>query len=252
MKLTVVSYNLKDGGIDDGNKKRFFAQIDRLAGLDADLIGVQEAKYWRKRRHGPLHEAADRLGMTGIMVRSNHHGCDTVILIRKQRGLRVIRTDHDRSGLRWHALAAAELAVEGRDRPLWFLNTHFAPSSPLLRQIEAETLDLFRDRDAILVGDFNGAAAGETVTAGPEVHPAKARRKADRGAAEAIEESGFIDIAALWGDATPTVSDPPYRADRIYTTLPAKAVQHYQAIKEEDMEEDPHSDHFPVLGVFDV
>ncbi|MDF5758411.1 endonuclease/exonuclease/phosphatase family protein [Spongiactinospora sp. TRM90649] len=257
MKLTVGTYNLDEGGLDGGDESRLLNQLDLLAPLGLDLLGIQEAKRWDA---GPkddndrlLNLAAARLGMSyRALVHSNHHGCHLAVFVRERSGLRVVREHHDQAVPWWHALAAVELAVDGWPRPLWFLNTHLAPASPTTRKAEAEAFDLFRGRDTILVGDFNAAAVDESPADGPGVHPAQARRKSDRAAAQAIEESGFLDLATVFGDPAPTVGHrhgPSYRADRIYSNLRRGAWKSYTVVQERDK---PLSDHRPVIGVADL
>ena len=77
------------------------------------------------------------------------------------------------------------------------------------------------------------------------------RRELDRSAAYALEEAGFIDVAAHLGDLRPTVghvSGPRYRRDRVYTTLPAQAIASYQVVNEYE----PASSHRPVVVTFDL
>jgi endonuclease/exonuclease/phosphatase family metal-dependent hydrolase len=82
------------------------------------------------------------------------------------------------------------------------------------------------------------------------MRPGQARRKADTRAAEALAEF-MTDVAAVVGDTTPTVGhrrngEFGYRCDRVYTTLPDKAITGHRVIQEDN----PESDHKPVLATF--
>jgi hypothetical protein len=86
---------------------------------------------------------------------------------------------------------------------------------------------------------------------GDGIHAGQDRRELDRSAAYALEEAGFIDVAAHLGDLRPTVghiSGPRYRRDRVYTTLPAEAIASYQVVTEYE----PASPHRPVVATFDL
>ncbi|MDF5756573.1 endonuclease/exonuclease/phosphatase family protein [Spongiactinospora sp. TRM90649] len=256
MNLKVGTYNLENGGIDDGSESRLLEQLCMLGELDLDLLGLQECKWGVDDLDDEdrlLNLAADRLGMTyRALVHSNHHACHLAILVRERPGLEVAGTHHDQAVPWWHAQAVVKLSVIGRDRPVYFMNIHGAPGSTVIREAEAETFFLYRHRDTISVGDFNAAAVGEIPRVASGADPAQVRRKGNQRAAEAVKEAGFIDVAAVWGDRTPTVGHRDgvaYRADRICTTLPDSTVTGYHVVEEEG---EPKSDHRPVVATFSL
>ncbi|WP_146607860.1 endonuclease/exonuclease/phosphatase family protein [Spongiactinospora gelatinilytica] len=263
MKLTVISYNLRNGGcapkngVEDGDESRLLKQIEALGTLAGRASGsvaicLQEGKYLDRDYHRRLNLLCDRLGMTyRTMLESNHHDCHLIVTMRLEPGLSVAGTEHDRSGSWWHAQAAAKLQVEGWTERLWVVNTHLAPASRSKRLSEAESLRLHRKRAAIIAGDFNAAGADERLPPTyPDVDLVKAQGKDDRRPAR-MEAAGFRDAAIIWGDTTPTVGHCggwPHRSDRIHTTLPDEAIAEYSIYtKAGDL-----SDHLPVAFTVDL
>lgn len=238
--VRVGTWNLLNGGLDAGDDARLWQQMELLSGQDLDLLGTQEANWGT--RNTLLHETAHWLGMTArFRIRSNHHGCDLVIMVRERDGLRVLEERHDTGGTWWHALGNVRLILDGIGQ-VEFLNTHLAPSQPGRREHEAEAFALFKHRPAIAVGDFNAVAASWDDPDTTGIDPAHAMAKTDRRAAQAIERAGFIDAATVLGphqgqgDPTPTVGHTgadklAYRCDRILFNrlLPVRAVD-YQVI----------------------
>lgn len=252
MDLTVVTWNLLDGGIDGGDDARLRRQLHLLAGLEPGALMLQECKHWRRGHLRVLHMAEHILGMRGFLVRSNHSGCHLGLFIREAAGLRVTAQRHDRQRPYWHAIACIVVETDGYPRPLHLVSAHFAPASPAIRLAEAEAFQLVAQNSrgpVIAAGDWNAMPAGDPdpppdVAGGP-----LAWRVLDRSAAAALEDAGFLDAGASAGDTTPTVQSPlPYRCDRIYTTLPAAALAGYRVITGADAD----SDHRPVLATFDL
>jgi endonuclease/exonuclease/phosphatase family metal-dependent hydrolase len=234
VRLRVGSWNLHNGGLNDGDDTRLRQQVAVLAGQELDLVGLQEAK-WGPRTGRLLHDVAHQLGMSGrFWVPSNHHGCDLVMLVRERAGLRVVEERHDTSGSWWHALGNLRLVVAGVGY-VEFLNTHLAPSSAGRREAEAESFGLFKSRPTIAVGDFNARAASHDDPDDRGVDVAHAAAKLDRRAAKAMAAAGFVDVAADLaggGDRTPTVGHTgadrlAYRCDRIlYANLPVSQLEY--------------------------
>jgi endonuclease/exonuclease/phosphatase family metal-dependent hydrolase len=262
VRLTVASWNLKDGGLDHGDDARLRRQLDVMAGRgDVDVWLLQEAKGWSARGNLLLHRAADRLQMPArFLIPSGHHGCDLAMLVRERPGLRVVQERHDRAAPWWHALGHLELEVDGID--LHVLNVHLAPSAPSLREAEAEVFGLFRTWRVIAGGDFNALPATGPVpdlAAIPESD--KVHRKLDQRAANAIQAAGFHDVGAHLDNDTPTVGHRTpgalaYRCDRITSTLPPATYDTYEVLT---LQQPPYalddpvlSDHCPVIATFTI
>jgi len=249
MNLICVTWNVRDGGVDAGSDARLRRQLPVLAGLGPGVVALQECKYWDRDYFRTFHVAEQLLGMRGYLSRSAHHGCHLCVFVREDAGLRVIEQRHERGYPYWHGAARVVVMAGGCPRPLQLASCHLAPSSPSIRLAEAEAFGLVaREFPVIAAGDWNALPAADPAPPGAE---GRWRRKLDRRAAEALEEAGFLDVGARAGDLTPTVghdSEPAYRCDRIYTTLPAGAITGYEVITTADAE----SDHRPVIAGFDL
>ena len=244
------SFNLESGGIDQGDDRRLRRQLTMLAEAGADAWALQECKGFTANGHRALFLAERILNLRAFLVPSSHHGCDLAVFIREGPGLQITGVRHEQGSPYWHAVARVTTEVQGFGM-LHLISAHLAPSSPAQRLIEAEALALIaKDGTAIAGGDWNAMPA-----TGPDppldgIDAGHVRRKLDRSAARAIEEAAFTDVAACLGNETPTVGHAvgtlAYRCDRIYTTLPAETITGYQVIAEDQ----PASDHRPVLARF--
>ena len=250
MNLTFATWNLLEGGIDDGSDARLRRQMALLARREPSVVERQECWWWDRDYFATFHLTERMLGMRGFLSPSPHYGCHLAVFIREDAGLRVTGQRHEHGHPYWHDAARIVVEAAGYPQPLQLASVHLAPSSPTVRLAEAEAFGLVaKDGPVIAGGDWNALPAAD-----PE--PAVAaegrwRRKLDRAAAEALEEAGFLDAGAHSGDMTPTVghaSELPYRCDRVYTTLPARAIAGYEVITSADAE----SDHRPVAVEFDL
>ena len=250
MTLTFATWNILSGGIDGGSDERLRRQMKLLAGLGPSVVALQECKDWDLGNFRTFHLAERLLGLHGYLGRSSHHGCHLAVFIRESAGLRVIEQRHEHGDPWWHGVACVLVEAEGLRQPLQLASCHLAPSSPARRLAEAESFALVAERGTLIAGgDWNALPVSDPEP--PGTVKGRRRRKLDRGAAEALEEIGLLDVGAHVGDITPTVghaSELPYRCDRVYTTLPAAAVAGYEVITTADGE----SDHRPVAAEFDL
>ncbi|MFC0039532.1 endonuclease/exonuclease/phosphatase family protein [Actinomadura rayongensis] len=254
--LRIGTWNLLEGGLDGTDASRLERQIDLLAELDLDLLGLQEAT-WRHRGAEMLHHVAHRLGMTArVLTPSNHHACALATFVRERPGVRVVGEAHDTSGSWWHALAHVEVDVDGIGT-FDFLNTHLAPSSEDQRAREGQQLGLYKNCRAILLGDMNAVPATDPLPSPDDTDDGRAHGKRDRRAAQAIARAGFVDVGASVGDTTPTVGhiEPgklAYRCDRImHNNLPVEHVTHEVISCVDNATGSGHdylSDHSPVVA----
>lgn len=253
-QLTVGCWNLLEGGLGpDGSDTRLRRQLRLLAGLDLDVAALQECTGWDRDYYRVLHLAEGMLGMRGFLAESSHGDCHVGVFVRESPGLRVTGQRHDRQPPLWHALACVTIVTAGCPGPLLLASAHLAPSSPVLRLAEAESLALLpKHGPVVMAGDWNAAPATVAHPVSQTRSP-RDRRKLDRRAAQAIEDAGFLDTGTLMGDTTPTVGhlgtgQIAYRCDRIYTTLPPATVTGHQVITMPE----PDSDHRPVVATFDL
>jgi endonuclease/exonuclease/phosphatase family metal-dependent hydrolase len=255
VRLKFATYNLMNGGIDDGDDSRLRRQLTALAGYEPAVVALQECKYWGETDYYRyLHRAEKYLGgMQGFAGRSAHHGCHLAVFIRPGCGLEVIEQRHESGHPYWHGFARVIVTADGFPQPVQLVSIHLAPSSAAIRLAEGEAFGL-------LAQDGNAVIAGGDWNALPATGPAPAaeaagrkRRKLDRGAAQAIADAGFTDAGAHLADPTATVGHYgpgrlPYRCDRIVTTLPAATITGHQVITDLD----DASDHLPVITEFDL
>jgi endonuclease/exonuclease/phosphatase family metal-dependent hydrolase len=250
VNLTFVTWNIRSGGIDDGRDERLRRQMELLAGLDPSVVALQECKNWDLPDFRAFHLAERLLGLRGYLCRSAHHGCHLAVFIREGAGLQVTGQRHEHGDPWWHGVACVVAEAAGFPRPLQLASCHLAPASPARRLAEAESFALIEARGPLIAGgDWNALPAGDP--APPGTVAGRQRRKLDRGAARALEETGLADVGAHAADTTPTAGHAgglAYRCDRIYTTLPATAITGYQVITTAGAD----SDHRPVLARFDL
>src|SRR5215469_15907028 len=131
--LTAATWNLREGGIDNGSDTRLRRQLTLLAGLNLDVAAFQECKHWADDDSALLHLAEEQLGMTGFLAESAHHGCHLAVFVRESAGLQVIEPRHERGHPYWHAVARVLVRAESLHEPLYLASLHFAPSSPVIR-----------------------------------------------------------------------------------------------------------------------
>jgi endonuclease/exonuclease/phosphatase family metal-dependent hydrolase len=244
MRLTFVTWNI---AADSGRDIR--RQMATLGGLEPTVVALQERKDWDRDYFRALHLAEQLLGMRAFLALSAHHGCHLAVLIREDAGLRVTEQRHEHGHPFWHGAARIVVTARGYLQPVQLASVHLAPSSPTVRLAEAEAFGLAaRQFPLIAGGDWNALAARDPE---PPAVTGRQQRKLDRRAAEALEEAGLTDVGAHLADMTPTVGHaggPPYRCDRIYTSLPAETVTGYQVITTADAD----SDHRPAIARFDL
>lgn len=249
MQFTFGSYNVLAGGFDQGRDERLRRQLGMLADVGADGWAFQECVGWAGNEFAYLRLTEEVLGMRGFLARSNH-GNDVALFIRESPLVKVGLPRHESRPPYWHAVACADVLIG--DLRCRLLSAHLAPSSPAHRLIEAEALALITGQGPVIAGgDWNALPVADPDPDTTGVSPGKARRKLDRSAAAAIEETGLRDVAACLGDLTPTVGHDDglyYRCDRIYARLPPAAMLRYQVVPEDK----PLSDHRPVVASFDL
>ncbi|MGW4639528.1 endonuclease/exonuclease/phosphatase family protein [Sphaerisporangium sp. NPDC004334] len=261
--MLTVSWNLQDGGIDEGNASRLGRQLRLLADIGADVVLIQEAKHWLERGGRGVHMAEWMLGARVYLATAPRHGCHLAVLVRNGSNIEVLRSRHERHAPFWHA--QARIFCKVADRKMIFASAHFSPFSPDLRVQEAQASSDLAGAVTVLGGDFNDPALGET-THWSGLPGYKAVRHAavddparqDERPARVLDQAGFIDVAAFLSDTrdqpelrTPTSgfspTSVPIRCDRIYVSKPLrKTIRRYEVIEQEE------SDHHIVLAELDL
>ncbi|MFD3414981.1 endonuclease/exonuclease/phosphatase family protein [Streptomyces cyaneofuscatus] len=208
--LRVGSYNVMDGGGD-----RWAGQMELLASLDLDLLGIQEAKHWERSDRARLHATAEKLGMQPLFAPSQSHGCHLVLFYRWPR-VNCIKFQPDISGGRFHHTASrAVLKVDGLT--IKVLHTHLHPFSPTARLTEAGWLTEYASASglSLLIGDLNVSGLGDEDPADWNAVPAHLHSRhrkmldsgsygdADRAAMHALRRAGLVDPALHLGLTPP-------------------------------------------------
>jgi endonuclease/exonuclease/phosphatase family metal-dependent hydrolase len=201
-----------------------------------------------------VHLAEDLLGgMRGFLARSSHHGCHLGLFIRESSGLQILKEPHVQGHPYWHGVACVQAEVRDFGR-LQMASAHLAPSSPSIRTAEAEAFKLVAEAGPLIAGgDWNAVPVSDPDPDLAGKDHEHIRRKLDRTAARALEDSGLTDIGAYAQNLTPTVGYSSsgrlaYRCDRIYTNLSTRAIVSYEVITDVD----DCSDHRPVAATFDL
>jgi len=108
-----------------------------------------------------------------------------------------------------------------------------------------------KDGLVIAGGSWNALSATDLEPSLNGIEPGLGRRVLDRSAACALEETGFVDVAACLGDLRPTVGHAGglrYFCDGICNTFPVSGIVSYEAIGEYE----PISGRRPVAATFDL
>lgn len=262
MDFKFGTYNLLEGGCDDGDKTRFRRQLRRLAAHDANAWALQECSEWDT--NGCLEAAEDALGMKGFIAQSNKNPRGNVGVFVKVNDykVKVIRTRHEGMFHKervqyWHAVAVVTIDVMGFGF-LRLASAHLAPISPEKRAEEAEYLGLIAEKPVpLIIGmDANGYALNEPERDTTGIHKGKKRRKEDLRAARYLAEY-MTDCGEHLGIQTPTVGHTrgdklAYICDRNYTTLSPETIVSHEVIEEEGGAEAEvnDSDHLIALTTF--
>ncbi|MFI0350937.1 endonuclease/exonuclease/phosphatase family protein [Actinomadura sp. 9N407] len=211
--MVVITYNLRGGNTED-DRARELRDLCAISKRFPHIVALQECKEWDRDHRRQLRAAESVLGMRGILLESNTDGCHLALFV-DDWAVNVIDGRH-RTHLFHHGVLCVRTLICKRVIDLAVV--HMAPSSPRLREIEAETFRLFigAGHDVIAMGDWN---AVPTVEAGLEppagVPAAHARRKLDTAAALALDEAGSWTSEPIWvtghpRSATPATTSSPF------------------------------------------
>ena len=184
--VRLLSYNLLEGALPD----RLPEALRVIASANADVIAIQEARYWRRRRREVFRRVSRRLGMRGILAPANS-GFDLAVFSR----LPILRqTNHGLDTVFLHTTLSVDLrAPDGNTLTLF--NTHLRPDLPGRRR-EARLLlrwmRQYRREYCAMCGDLNSLTAGDPV-ARRLIWPGSALEEGPQGVIAAIERARWID-----------------------------------------------------------
>lgn len=263
--MRIMSYNLLNGGRDNGSDKRWRTAAEVINNAAPDVLVVQEARGFDADGGRHLYTAEHDLGMRGLLALAPSTGQHTAVFFKPQ--IRPLRFDPDADHFH-HALAQAMLVVPGFDQPITIASMHLSPFSPALRAAEVGWLAGLAAPDllTVIAGDANSLAPGDPEPAWAKL-PAHFRVRhllpaapgqppvADRSTMAYLHSAGFIDAAAAQGQtATPTVPTAgfpkaefvPFRSDHaLLSPRLAPALTGYHVI--DDVRTATASDHLPLM-----
>jgi exodeoxyribonuclease-3 len=259
MTLTVMTYNIKNGG--RGGRLPAITRV--IAEVRPDIVALQELEHFHRHGGRLMHHLASATGMRPYLSRSWFGGQSVAILVRNPAAVRsagqVRRPFHH---------AAAELTVDTDRDQLTVISTHLYPFSGTRRLWEARWLATRADpeRMVLLMGDLNSLDPWtdhtEPLRALPPHHRSRHLLRTggvDTRAVRALAEAGFVDVCRQVGTREHTVPTKHggghefsrMRLDYILGTDPiARLATTCRVVS--GGESETASDHYPVVAQFDL
>lgn len=251
--LRVMTYNIRDGGVDDDGTDRLPLIYEIVQSVRPDILAVQEANELELRDYRRLFAFERATGLRGFLglSGSGHHGA---LFIRADLRPASLKMDH---GPSYRALIELTLEGAGAVR-VTVCAVHLDPISPERRL--AGALECTKPPPAIVLGDFNNQRADDPGI--PETWARFAPRYLARSGDQqpddrlftALERAGYVDLYRRLHPGQPGHTyggAGGLRIDYIFATedLAAHAVT-CDVIR--TPETDRASDHFPVVADFDL
>ncbi|WP_344574363.1 endonuclease/exonuclease/phosphatase family protein [Actinoplanes palleronii] len=195
----MMTWNIKTGGVDRGQRIRLPAIAEVIAAEAPDVLTLQELRDFHRDDERRMTDLAGALGMTAHLARSGF-GMPVAVLVREP--LRITHT----GSVTWRLHhAAAVVVVETGSGPLTVVSTHLDPFWPYRRMREARWLAAryVRSEHVVLAGDLNGLdPVGDHTEALASQHSMFRKRHlfpdgtVDSRALAAFGAAGLVD---LWG-----------------------------------------------------
>ncbi len=245
--LTIVTYNVRHAGLDDGPDgwpERRAAVLDLIRALDPDVLALQECAGDQHADVAAGLPHLDWIGGAGEPGSGEHNpmGYGPRLALR-EGGTSWLSVSGEPGSVGWDAdyprvLTTAHLSDRAADHPVTVFNAHLSHVGPRARR---ESAALIRERvadcdggAAVAVGDFNtepGDPAYERVLEGRTLVDARAVAETASGPMTTLTEY--------------TALRPNRRIDHVLVT-PAVAVRRY-AIDDTTVDGRYPSDHLPVV-----
>jgi len=184
--VRLLSYNVLEGALPD----RLPQGLEVIRSVEADVVAIQEARYWRRKRREVFREVGHQLGMRGLLLKANP-GFDLALFSR----LPVL--EHRNLGLDTvflHTAASVDLATASGEVLTLFL-AHLRAEVPYRRKelrLLLEWMRPYRQRLCAMCGDLNSLAEGDYV-AKPLIRPGSELGRGPQGIIAAIERAGWVD-----------------------------------------------------------
>lgn len=246
--LRLLSYNFLEGALPD----RLPKVLRVIASANADVVAIQEARYWRRNRRKIFRQVSHQLRMPGVLVPANS-GFDLAVFSR----LPILRhTNHGLDTIFLHTTLSVDLHAPSGETFALFI-THLRPDYPY-RLREARLLlhwmRPYRRRCCAICGDLNSLTAGDPISR-HLVWPDSELGRGPRGVIAAIERAGWVDCFRERNPRAPGLTlgsgRRVTRVDYIFASPPladrlvaCRVLRHPELL--------PASDHSPIWAEFDL
>ena len=246
--LKLLSYNVLEGALPD----RLAGVLRVIESADADVVAIQEARYWRRSRREVFRNVAKRLGLRGVLVRANS-GFDLAVFSR----LPIL--SHANLGLDTAFMhTTARLEVRAPSRQTFFLFvTHLRYEyeyRPREVRLLLEWMRPYRRELCAVCGDLNSLSAGDYVSK-RLIWPDSALVRRPLQTISAVERAGWVDCFRLRNPAAPGLTlgagRRAARVDYILASKPlARRVRACRVLHHPEAR--AASDHSPIWAEFDI
>jgi endonuclease/exonuclease/phosphatase family metal-dependent hydrolase len=246
--LRLLTYNVLEGALPD----RLPKVLEVIESADADVVAIQEACGWRRKRREVFRRVRRKLGMRGVLAKANS-GFDLAVLSR----LPILH--HENLGLDTdflHTTLAVDIeAPSGRTFTLF--NTHLRPQYPA-RLDEVKLLLRWtqpcRNRCAAICGDLNSLMAGDQRAEG-RIWRDSSLREGPRDVIAKIEQKGWTDCFRERNPRAPGLTlgagRRVARVDYIFASEPlCERLAACRVLRHPEVRR--ASDHSPVHADFDI
>jgi exonuclease III len=156
----LLTYNVLEGAASG----RLDGVLQAVESARAEVVAIQEARYWRRHRRETLREASRRLGVRGLLAEANS-GFDLVVFSR----LPVLRfTNHGAESPFLHTACSLDLRAPSGAVVTLFV-AHLRPDLPGRGhevKLLLEWMRPYRSGYCALCGDLNSLTPGDPVASG--------------------------------------------------------------------------------------
>lgn len=260
--MRVVSYNAFGVGYDPQDRP-FRTQMEVLRGLAPDILVLQDARGWTRRKNERMLAMANALGMQPL------HGNrpEELLLYLRWPSVRCTGFDPQNGIDPLHIVARADLSIDGLDLPLTLLAARMHPTDGNRRLAEALWLTRPEHTNGytIVAGDLHCVAPDDPEPDWGEVRRHGAirhrwcddvPRPADRRVMCHLLDNGYVDPADHFGlpfarTVGHTCEEAARRCDYVLVSTPlAGALAEYHVV--DDARTQALSDHLPVVADLDL
>ncbi len=246
--LRLLSYNVLEGALPG----RLGTVLRVIKSAEADVVAIQEARYWRRNRREVFRKVSRELGMRGLLFKANS-GFDLAVFSR----LPVL--GHRNLGLDTvflHTTGAVDIQAPSGETFTLFV-THLRPDYPSRRRearLLLQWMRPYRRRLCAMCGDLNSLTAGDPV-AKAHIRPESELGREPQGIIASIERAGWVDCFRERNPSAPGLTlggrRRVARVDYIFSSKPlvekleaCRVHRHRELLRA--------SDHSPVWAEFDL